>query len=126
MGALQPIMGWGGSGKGGWGMDPMTMMMMSMMGKGGGKGKGKKRNDRKLAKFDADKKVWVGNLPESTTWKELEAHFESLVKPKYCEVFKGKGKGTGGIAFAEASEAAQAIKKFNKSSLGGQKIEVDV
>merc|ERR1740130_1574406 len=98
-------------------------MQMMMGGKGNGKGKGKGKQRSQLTKYDDDKKVWVGNIAESTTWKELQEHFAGC---KYADVFKGKGKGTGGVAFAEASEAAAALKKLKNSTLGGQKLEVDV
>merc|ERR1719281_893532 len=97
-----------------------------MSGKGKGKGKGKRNQRSQLTKYEDDKKVWVGNIAESVTWKELQAHFGSIGECKYAVVFKGKGKGTGGVAFAEASQASSAIKMLKGSTLGGQKIEVDV
>merc|ERR1719399_256683 len=104
-------------------MDPYTMMMMmSAMSKG--KGKGKKKQG--LSKFAPEKKVWVGNLPEGTTYQELQEHFASAGTAKFATVFSGKGKGTGGVAFAEEAEAQKAIKTLNKSTLKGAKIEVDV
>merc|ERR1719263_1787803 len=117
-------MGWGG-GKGR--VDPWMMMKALMMfsGKGKGKGKSKGKQRSQLTKYEDDKKVWVGNLAESVTWKELQAHFSSIGTCKYAVVFKGKGKGTGGVAFAEASEASSAIKMLKGSTLGGQRIEVD-
>merc|ERR1719158_2523369 len=105
-------------------MDPYTMMaMISAMGKGKGKGKKGKSG---LSKFAPEKKVWVGNLPEGTTYQELQEHFGSAGTAKFATVFTGKGKGTGGVAFAEEAEAAKAIKTLNKSTLKGAKIEVDV
>merc|ERR1719453_1095876 len=115
-------MGWGGRGKGGYGygMDPWTMMAMMM----GGKGKGRQKSG--LATFAAEKKVWVGNIPEGTTYQELQEHFASAGTAKFASVFTGKGKGTGGVAFAEEGEAAAAIKSLNGSTFKGVKIEVDV
>merc|ERR1711865_275220 len=93
----------------------------------GGKGKGKgKRQKSGLATFAAEKKVWVGNLPEEITYQELQAHFASAGTAKFATVFSGKGKGTGGVAFAEEADVAKAIKTLNKSTLKGAKIEVDV
>merc|ERR1719377_404838 len=96
--------------------------MMSAMGKG--KGKGKRKTG--MAKFATEKKVWVGNLPEGTTYQELQEHFGSAGTAKFAAIFTGKGSGTGGVAFAEAEEDAKAIKTLNKSTFKGVKIEVDV
>merc|ERR1719324_2026907 len=93
-------------------------MIMKMKGKGKGKDKG-------LRNFYAEKKVWIGNLPESVTYKELH----ELVKPagaKWVEVFGGAGKGTGGAAFATAEEATSAISQFNGHVLNGSSLQVDV
>merc|ERR1719272_1792278 len=94
-----------------------------MGGKGKGKGKGKRSG---LTKFDSEKKVWVGNLPEGTTYQELQTHFGGAEEAKFAAVFTGKGKGTGGVGFAEEAQAAAAIKKLNNSTLKGAKIQVDV
>merc|ERR1719333_1177922 len=98
--------------------------MMMMLTKGKGKGKGKRRSG--LSTFAAEKKVWVGNIPEGTTYQELQEHFASAGTAKFASVFTGKGKGTGGVAFAEEAEAAKAIKTLNGSTFKGVKIEVDV
>merc|ERR1711918_165794 len=104
-------MGWGGKGKGGWGLDPYTMIQMIMA---KGKGKGKRKSG--LSTFPVEKKVWVGNIPEGTTYQELQEHFGSAGTAKFATVFSGKGKGTGGVAFAEEAEAQKAIKTLNKST----------
>merc|ERR1719327_925713 len=96
-------------------------MMKILMG-AKGKGKGKKSG---LSKFAPEKKVWVGNLPEGTTYQELQEHFGSAGTAKFAAVFSGKGKGTGGVAFTEPEEAAKAIKTLNGSTFKGVKIEVD-
>merc|ERR1719281_2415631 len=93
-------------------------MMMKMKGKGGGKGKG-------LRNFHADKKVWIGNLPDGVGYKELH----ELMKPagaKWVEVMGGAGKGTGGAGFKTAEEATAAISQFNGHVLNGSMIQVDV
>merc|ERR1719486_1091340 len=99
------------------------MMMITAAGKGGGKGKGKRKSG--LSKFAPEKKVWVGNLPEGTTYQELQEHFGSAGTAKFAAVFSGKGKGTGGVAFTEPEEATKAIKSLNGSTFKGVKIEVD-
>merc|ERR1719382_1273313 len=94
------------------------MMMQMMKGKGKGKGKG-----RGLGDFEADKKVWVGGLPESVTFKALQEHFNQAGTTKWAETMKGN---TGGVAFATPQEAANAIATLNGSVLGGATIQVDV
>lgn len=96
----------------------MQQMMYYYKGKGKGKGNGGLRS------FPAEKKVWVGGLPEEgVTFRELQAHFPGS---KFATVMKGKGAGTGGVGFATPEEATAAIAALNGSTLGGATIEVDV
>merc|ERR1719163_1950537 len=93
--------------------------MMYYKGKGKGKGWGSG-----LSSFPAEKKVWIGGLPEEgVTFRELQAHFPGS---KFAAVMKGKGAGTGGVAFATAEEATAAIQTLNGSSLGDATLFVDV
>merc|ERR1719379_3111755 len=95
-------------------------MMAYYKGKGFGKGKGSSG----LSSFPAEKKVWIGGLPtEGITFRELQAHFPGS---KFATVMKGKGAGTGGVAFGTAEEATAAIQTLNGSVLAGATIVVDV
>merc|ERR1712146_128197 len=108
-------MGWGGKGFGGGkGFDPYGW---------GGKGKGKGKGHRT---FKPEQKVWIGNLPPSVTFKELQPHLKQAGECKWCECFTGNGQGTGVGCYATAEEASTAIATLNGSELGGQAIEVDV
>eukprot|EP00913_Durusdinium_trenchii_P032043 g30010.t1 len=109
--------GWDGKGWG-YGMPmPMYGMIPPMWGmKGKGKGKGKQ------LKVDDALKVWLGNVPESIRWKELQDHVDQHMKSKWVEIFRGKGKGTAAVVFATADEAAQAIPLLNGS---GRRSDVD-
>lgn len=125
--------GWGGAGfgKGGYGKGgyvPSWMMMQMMQWQWKGKGKGKGKGKSGLGSFPAEKKVWIGGLPEddSIEFKDLLEHFASVGQPKFAKVLKGKGAGTAGVAFATAEEASAAIAKFNNSNLKGHTIVVDV
>eukprot|EP00746_Dinoflagellata_sp_MGD_P153384 gnl/MRDRNA2_/MRDRNA2_84218_c0_seq3.p1 gnl/MRDRNA2_/MRDRNA2_84218_c0~~gnl/MRDRNA2_/MRDRNA2_84218_c0_seq3.p1 ORF type:complete len:224 (+),score=62.61 gnl/MRDRNA2_/MRDRNA2_84218_c0_seq3:61-672(+) len=92
-------------------------------------GKGKGKGKEGLNAFKPDVKVWVGNLPESVGWKELQEHFNQAGKTKWVESFSKaikEGKGTGGVAYASAEDATKAISMLNGSILGGQMIQVDV
>jgi len=116
---------YGGYGKGmgkmmGWGYPSPMMMGMGMMGKGFGKSKGKG-----LQNVDPTKKVWIGELPETVTWKELQPHMDQVGKTRWVEVFKGKGKGTGAAAYSSAEDASAAVATLNGSVLGGSTIQVD-
>merc|ERR1711924_529263 len=97
----------------------MGQMMM------GGKGKGKEKGKMSLNNFYADKKVWVGNLPDGCTSRELHDHFKEG-GAKWSETFGKGGKGTGGVAFKTAEEATAAISSLNGSVLKGSMIQVDV
>jgi len=116
--------GWGKGG--GYDMGPWAMMQMLYSGKGG-KGKGKwGGGSGGLSSFPAEKKVWVGGLPEEVTFQELQEHFGGTGVAKFATVMKGKGAGTGGVAFGSEEEASNAIKTLNGSSLKGAALVVDV
>merc|ERR1719316_1875814 len=101
--------------------------MLYMKGGKGGMGKGKwGGRSGGLSSFPAEKKVWIGGLPEEITFGELQEHFGGSGVAKFATVMKGKGAGTGGVAFATEEEAANAIKTLNGSSLKGATIVVDV
>merc|ERR1719231_1465865 len=90
---------------------PMMMGMgMGMTGKGFGKSRGKG-----LQSVDPDKKVWIGELPEAVTWKELQPHMDQVGKTRWVEVFKGKGKGSGAAAYSSAEDASAAVSTLNGS-----------
>jgi len=120
-----------GMGKGydmyGYGQIPPWAMMQMMAYYKGGKGKGKGfggGSSGGLSSFPAEKKVWIGGLPEEgVTFRELQAHFPGA---KFATVMKGKAVGTGGVAFGTAEEATEAIAKYNGSVLAGATLVVDV
>merc|ERR1740121_2472592 len=97
-------------------------MMQMMQYFKGGKGKGKGRGGG-LSSFPAEKKVWIGGLPEGLTFEQLKEHFPGS---KFALVMRGKGAGTGGVGFETAEEATAAIQTKNGSVLAGATIEVDV
>merc|ERR1719183_160701 len=99
------------------------MMMMKGKGKGWGKGWGKGNG---LSDFPAEKKVWVGGLAPTTTFRELQAHFATVGPTKFATIMKGKAAGSGGVAFATAEEATKAIERRTIQRLDGATIEVDV
>merc|ERR1719253_1542114 len=89
-----------------------------------GKGKGKGWGSGGLRSFPAEKKIWIGGIPEEgVTYKELQEHFPGS---KFATVMTGNGAGTGGVAFATAEEATAAISTLNGSTLAGATLVVDV
>lgn len=107
--------------------------MAANVGTQGGKA-GKKANDNGESKgqvfrrLPEGQKIWIGNLPESTTQKELH----DLLEPagaEWVEVFSRAVQSctrTGGAGFTTAEQATAAISKFNGHMLNGSMIHVDV
>merc|ERR1712187_365037 len=91
-------------------------------GKGFGKGKGKGKS---LKAFKNEVKVWIGNIPEDVTWKELQEHMNQAGKSKWVEVFSGKGKGTAAVAYGTTEETAAAIAALNGTVLKSTAIVCD-
>mmetsp|Transcript_72253 Transcript_72253/g.156120 ORF Transcript_72253/g.156120 Transcript_72253/m.156120 type:complete len:108 (+) Transcript_72253:95-418(+) len=89
----------------------------------GGKGKGKWRWQPPI---DPTLKIWIGNLPETATWKELQELGNECGKTKWVDVFKGKGAGTGMIAYTTAEEVTAAMEALKGKEIGGNALEVDV
>merc|ERR1719231_1986628 len=88
--------------------------------KGFGKGFGKGG-----PRVDPSLKVWIGGLPEGARWKDLQEHMEKVGKTKWCEVFEGKGAGTGTVAYTSTEDVANAISTLNGSIFAGASIQVD-
>mmetsp|Transcript_13087 Transcript_13087/g.24377 ORF Transcript_13087/g.24377 Transcript_13087/m.24377 type:complete len:99 (+) Transcript_13087:2-298(+) len=92
----------------------------------GGKGKGKGKPNP-LTNYSAEQKVWIGNLPEGTTYPHLKQHFiDAGSHPAHVNV--NTKNMTGAAAFENPDEAAEAILLLNGSAMGesGQMIQVDV
>lgn len=85
-------------------------------GKGQSKGKSKKGLVR-----DTSKALWVGDIPEGTTYQELLEVARQVCDAKWADV----KKGTGAIGFASAEEATAALSALEGSVVGGSVITVD-
>jgi len=71
--------------------------------------------------------VYVGNLPYTTSWKELKDHFKVAGNVTHADVAQdggGKSRGFGTVLFGSTREAAKAIQIFNESEFHGRTIEV--
>ena len=95
-------------------------MMWFPKGFGKGKGWGRRRGPR----IEPEMKIWIGGLPEDCTWKDLQTLGNSVASTRWVEVFRGKGKGTGMIAYRTAEEVAEAMKALPGQTINGQAIEV--
>merc|ERR1712187_646002 len=84
--------------------------------KGGGKGWKKQ-----YKKTDPSKTVWIGDIPDGSTFKELKALGDQCGGCKWAE----KWKDTGAIGFASAEEAAAAVASLNGALIGGKAIVAD-
>merc|ERR1711957_221304 len=90
--------------------------------KGGIKGGSVKGGKKK----DTAKCVWIGNIPEGCTFKELKELGDQAGECKYAQVFEGKGKGTGLLLFATEEEVPGAIATLSGAQIGDAVIEADV
>jgi RNA recognition motif-containing protein len=76
----------------------------------------------------SDGRLYVGNLPWQTTWKELKELFKAYGEVLRADVatdFKtGRSKGFGTVAFAKEEEAEAAISALHDSDFHGRKLMV--
>mmetsp|Transcript_6413 Transcript_6413/g.13136 ORF Transcript_6413/g.13136 Transcript_6413/m.13136 type:complete len:267 (-) Transcript_6413:139-939(-) len=105
--------------------------------KGSSKGKGEEWT---LDSRSPDCKIFVADLPYSTTWQDLKDAFSQVGTVTYTKILfeKGKGgksgkgaqkdgwsRGMGIVEFSSAHEAKQAIQTMDGSTIGGRNITVD-
>jgi len=88
-----------------------------------GKGKGK-TGKSKGKKADPAKSVWLGGVPEGTTFKELMDLGNQAGDCKWAEVLGKKGQGI--LQFATVEEVATAVEALDGAQIGDATIEVDV
>jgi len=74
-------------------------------------------------------KLYVGNLPYSTTGDELKELFGQAGEVSSATVlsdkFTGRSRGFGFVEMADDQGAADAIEKFNGYSMGERKLVVN-
>ena len=75
------------------------------------------------------KKLYVGNLPYSTTQEELQTLFGGAGSVESATVitdkFTGNSKGFGFVEMASDDEAQKAIEMFNGKEVGGREMKVN-
>merc|ERR1711937_563011 len=79
----------------------------------------------KLATIDASKKVWIGDLNQTTTWKDLERHVQQVTgaKPGITEILP---KGRACLGFKSEDDASTAIALLASTKLKGKAMQADV
>ncbi len=74
-------------------------------------------------------KLYVGNLPFSTTDQELHDHFASqgtVISAKViADRFTGRSRGFGFVEMSSQEEASEAINALNGTDLGGRILVVN-
>jgi RNA recognition motif-containing protein len=75
-------------------------------------------------------KLYVGNLPKSTTQAELSTLFAQAGEVTTTDIIKdrnsGESKGFAFVTMSTQSEAEKAIHMFNTYSLNEQELKVDM
>jgi RNA recognition motif-containing protein len=79
--------------------------------------------------YELSKKIYIGNLPFSSTEDELRAVFERHGRVESVNVItdrdSGRPRGFAFVEMDEASEADDAIRVLDGSELGGRSIRVN-
>jgi len=74
-------------------------------------------------------RIYVGNLPYSTTEDELREIFAEFSEPVSTEVikdkFSGQSKGFGFVEIADDSDANEAIKELNEKPFKGRNLKIN-
>ena len=75
-----------------------------------------------------EKRIYVGNLPFSTTQEELKNMFVPYGNIEEATVitnkFSGRSKGFGFVTFSDESSVEKAISEMNKKNVEGREIIV--
>lgn len=80
------------------------------------------------SRTNMDIRLYVGNLPKSTTQDELQALFAQAGNVTAAEVIKdrrsGESKGFAFVTMSAQDEAEKAISMFNAYELSGKELKV--
>jgi len=68
-------------------------------------------------------RVYVGNLPWSTTWQDLKDHMKQAGTVSHADILmedgSGRSKGCGIVEYSSSEEAKKAIDTLNETTLPG-------
>ena len=74
-------------------------------------------------------KIYVGNLPFTYGFKELNELFEKFGKIQEAVViadkYKGQSKGFGFVTFVEEASAKKAVEEMDGKDAGGRPLKVN-
>jgi len=76
---------------------------------------------------DVGRKIFVGNLPFSTSWQDLKDHFGDAGKVIRADVLldaDGRSRGSGVVIYETKEDAQRAISEFDRTTFGGREIYV--
>lgn len=80
--------------------------------------------------MDNKKRLFVGNLPFSTTEDSLSEMFAKAGKVVSVKIitdkYSGRSKGFGFVEFEDEKAAEEAVKMFNETEVDGRKIVVNI
>mmetsp|Transcript_7357 Transcript_7357/g.17552 ORF Transcript_7357/g.17552 Transcript_7357/m.17552 type:complete len:227 (-) Transcript_7357:91-771(-) len=79
-----------------------------------------------LPEFPDENKVWIGNIPEQCTHKDLLELCSTVATPLRVQMLKGVGRRTAGVVFAEPEDAVVAVETLHEVDLFGQELQVDL
>ena len=82
---------------------------------------------RKSSTYEKIFRLYVGNLDDQVTWKELKDHMKiggRIVRANVKTDTSGKPLGWGLVEYSSLEDAEQAIAKLNNSELMGKTIRV--
>lgn len=72
-------------------------------------------------------KLYVGNLPFSSTDEDLKAHFEQVGEVSSAKVITDRQTGRSrGFGFVEMEDSDNAIERLNGGDMGGRELSVSV
>ena len=74
-------------------------------------------------------KIYVGNLNESTSEKDLSSLFEPVAEPMTVKIIKdrdsGRSRGFGFVEFESKRDGDSVISKFDGYSMNGFQLKVN-
>lgn len=76
---------------------------------------------------DTARRVYVGNLPWSVTWRDLKDHMiqaGDVLRADVITGYDGRSKGCGIVEYATAEEASGSVAALNNTDLMGRQIFV--
>jgi RNA recognition motif-containing protein len=93
----------------------------------GGRGRGRFGSGPVVEGSRANRQIFVGNLPYTTSWQDLKDLFGEIgpiLRTDILVGLDGRSKGMGTVCFETEESAQKAIEKMNEHELEGRTIHV--